>query len=201
MTIKRGAPWGRPAPATDVTNPHVVVTTDAGVAAAVTSGDAPAVVVRGGDLWRAVGSPEGPVSRELPIDVLRITADGVDVTAVAHIVAWRTGRLGPWRGPVVGAFNVDHVGPFDVAPEAHPNDGRFDVVEVASGMSWRARWQARRRLPSGTHVPHPDISTRRVRHAEFSFEQPMAVRIDGVAVGPLTSCSVTIDPDAAVVLV
>lgn len=199
MTIERGAPWGRPAPVTVGDDEPVVITTDAGIAAA-TAGDDP-VVVRGGDLWRAVGSPAGPVTQELPIDILRVTANGGEFIAVAHVVAWPTGRLGPWRGPVVGVFNVDHFGPYDVAPEAHPNDGRFDEVHVASAMSLRARWQARRRLPSGTHVPHPDISTRRSRHAEFVFDRPMALRVDGVAVGVSTSFTVDIAPDAAVVLV
>lgn len=198
MTIERGAPWGRPAPVTVGADEPVVITTDAGVAAA--TGDDP-VVVRGGDLWRAVGSPAGPVTLELPIDILRVTADGGEFIAVAHVVAWSTGRRGPWRGPVVGVFNVDHFGPYDVAPAAHPNDGRFDVVHVAAAMSWRARWQARRRLPSGAHVPHPDISTRRSRHAEFAFDRSMALRIDGVEVGVLTSFAVDIVPDAAVVLV
>ena len=49
----------------------------------------------------------------------------------------------------------------DVAPRAHPNDGRFDVVEVSAAMPARARLQAWRRLATGTHVPHPDITTRR----------------------------------------
>ena len=32
-------------------------------------------------------------------------------------------------------MNVDRLGHWDVAPRAHPNDGRVDVVEVDAAMS------------------------------------------------------------------
>ena len=60
--------------------------------------------------------------------MLRVDADGRRLTAVAHVVA-RGG--GPWwRGPIVAVMNADRLGRWDVAPRAHPNDGRLDVVEV-----------------------------------------------------------------------
>ena len=84
-----------------------------------------------------------------------------------------TGRGG--AGPIVAVMNVDRLGRWDVAPRAHPNDGALDVVEVDAAMGVRARWQARRRLPTGTHVPHPAIRTRRGRpSAAWTFDRPLA---------------------------
>ena len=53
-------------------------------------------------------------------------------------------------------------------------------------MTLRARWQARRRLPTGTHVPHPAIRTRRLREASWPFDPPLRLWVDGVAHGSVT---------------
>ncbi|MAT03984.1 MAG: hypothetical protein CL424_02950 [Acidimicrobiaceae bacterium] len=88
-----------------------------------------------------------------------------------------------WRGRVVACMNVDHLGDWNVAPRAHPNDGRLDIVECSPTMPLRARWAARRRLVAGTHVPHPDIEVGRVRERSWTFARPHRVWIDGVDVG------------------
>ena len=88
-----------------------------------------------------------------------------------------------------------------MAPRAHPNDGVLDVIEVAATMPTRERWKARRRLPTGTHVPHPDITTRRVRHAAFAFERPLGLWVDGVARGTVRSLVVAVEPDAVEIYV
>jgi diacylglycerol kinase family enzyme len=137
----------------------------------------------------------------LPIDVIDVTADGRRLTAVAHVVARRRGRAGWWRGPIIAVMNVDHRGPWDVAPRAHPNDGWLDVVEVDEAMPWRSRWQAWRRLPMGTHLPHPDIGTRRTRAETFTFAEPRGLWVDGVERGTVRMLAVALRPDAAVVYV
>jgi diacylglycerol kinase family enzyme len=86
-----------------------------------------------------------------------------------------------------------------VAPRAHPNDGRFDVVEIAAGMRLRERWEARRRLPTGTHVPHPSISVRTATSWGWSDPAGAHVWVDGVDIGQRTAVDVTIRPDAAAV--
>lgn len=198
MTIRRADDWGREV---ELPAEALTITTDAQLAAALSASPAPPVLVRGGDLHRAVGSPvgTGPVVRELPIDVLRVAADGVEGHAVAHVVARRGGALGWWRGPIVAVMNVDHVDDLDVAPRAHPNDGRLDVVEVAAAMPLRARWQARHRLRTGTHVPHPDIATRQVPAASFTFDRPLQLWADGVPIGQVRNLTVRVDPDASIV--
>lgn len=199
MTVRRGTEWGDLVAAPDGA---AEVTSDGELAAAI-GGGGPPVVVRGGDLHRALGAPPASEqARRVPIDVLHVVADGADeILAVAHVVVRLRGQLGWWRGPIVAAMNVDHLGAWDVAPRAHPNDGWLDVVEVSPAMSVRARWQARRRLATGTHVPHPDITVRRARSVSFEFVEPLGLWVDRVPRGTVRSLAVTIEPDAAVVYV
>ena len=199
MTIKRGDDWG-----TAVARPAdgVVATTDADVARLVTSGDARPVVVAGGDLHHTVGAPPpGDTALRLPLDLLHVDAGGTTYTAVAHVVLRRPGPVGWWRGPLVAAMNAEFVGAWDVAPRAHPNDGRFDAVVVDEAMSVRERWQARGRLPTGAHVPHPAISVTRQTEAGFTFDRPLAVFVDGVRRADATAVTIRIEPDAATVYV
>lgn len=194
MTIRPGEPWGVPA---DGTAAVATAGSDAELAA-LAVGPGP-FAVRAGDLHRAVGSPQAAsASQIVPVDALAVTCDdGPERLAVAHLVA----RNGWWRGELLAVCNADFVGAWNVAPRAHPNDGRADVVAVAATMGVRARWQAWRRLPSGTHLPHPAISTRSVRTATFEFRSPMRVWLDGVPAGRATTLTVTVRPDAFTLLI
>ena len=174
--------------------------TDAELAALVGAGSPGPVELVGGDLWRTLGgSTTAPTVQLLPVDVLAVELDGVATTAVAHVVVKRPGRRGWWSGPIVGVLNVGTVGAWDVAPRAHPNDGRLDLVEVAATMPVRARLQARRRLATGTHVPHPAITTRQRTDVDLAFDEPLEVRVDGSTVGRARHVRVTVAPDACTV--
>jgi hypothetical protein len=200
VTVKAGEEWGRQV--TTAVADAVVVEGDAALAAAIPGiVGTRAVVARGGDLHRSLGAPTGAATRRLPIDAIAVAADEHSFVAVAHVVARRRGRLGWWRGPIVAVMNVDHVGNWDVAPRAHPNDGWLDVVAIDGAMSRRARWQVLRRLPTGTHLPHPDIATRRVREATYSFDPPLGLTVDGVDRGTVRSLRVSVEPDAAEIYV
>ncbi len=194
MTIRRGSSWGESVPAPD---DIVLVGSDSELAARLAGTDARPVQLVGGDLLATLGGPSRGTGRQrFPIDVLRVRADGRDVVAVAHVVARGRSR---WRGPLVAALNVDRIGRWDVAPRAHPGDGRFDVVEVDAAMSLRDRWQAWRRLPTGTHVPHPAIHVRTTTSISWKFDDPQRLWVDGVARGTVRSLDVVVEPDAAVV--
>lgn len=197
MTIKRGEDWGatvaRPADARTADS-------DAALAQRLAADDDRPVIVTGGDLFRTLGSPRpAPTALRLPLDVIEVEADGASYTAVAHVVLRRPGRLGWWRGPIVAAMNAEFIGPWDVAPRAHPNDGRFDAVVVDEAMGPRARWQAWRRLPSGSHVPHPAVSVTRQAEAAYSFDRAVGVYVDGVRRALTTAVTLRLQPDAAVV--
>jgi hypothetical protein len=197
VTIRKGAEWGE---ATTHPPDALELTSDAALATAIERHETRPLLVRGGDLHRSLGSPRGAAARRLPIDVIRVITDDVDRIAVAHVVARRRGPSGWWRGPIVCVMNGDHLGPWDVAPRAHLNDGRFDIVEVSPAMSLRHRWQARRRLPTGTHVPHPDISTRQAVEQSLELGEQLGVWVDSVWCGSAQSMSVAIEPDAAEIL-
>lgn len=191
MTIRPGADWGE---LVDAPAGLLDVGSDAAVAAGVDDGRP--VRVRGGDLLATVGGPApGGELRRLPVDLLRLETDAGTFRAVAHVVVRRSW----WRGPLLAVMNVDRLGRWDVAPRAHPNDGRADAVEVDASMDVRARWQAWRRLPTGTHLPHPHVHVRRFADTTWSFERPQRLWVDGVRRGTVRSLRVVVEADAAVV--
>lgn len=198
MTIDKGEPWGQPG---RLPPDGVLVRTDAEagvlVDRALREGDPPPVLgLLGGDLCRTVGG-RGSEARlrsddaiTLPIDVGTVVVDGVLHHFVAHLVLRRSW----WRGPVIAVMNAEWLGRWDVAPRSHPNDGRVDVIE--GDLSLDDRLKARSRLPSGTHLPHPAITERRVTAVEFDLPRATPVWIDGVRFPPARTLSVHVRPDA-----
>jgi hypothetical protein len=210
VTIGKGTPWGRSVePPEDL----VVVDTDAELAARLDAGrrdpSAPPVAARSGDMARTLGvaALAGRATlNELPIDLFELRVGDRDgelrtLVGCAHVLmrppAWRGGW---WRGPAVVVMNAEFIGDWDVAPRGHPNDGRVEVFEVDPDLAVRQRLAARRRVRTGTHVPHPLITTRSVRRASWTFEAPMAVVVDGVGAGTAHRVELEVVDDAATVL-
>ena len=203
MPIGRGEDWGRAAalPANGV-----IVSTDAEANAVVTEArrtgsPIPPLGLAGGDLSRSLGG-RGDVDRlrsdhatELRCDLGSALLDGRLVWFVSHLVLRRSW----WQGPVVAAMNGGHLGRWDVAPRAHPGDGRLDVIEADLG--WSDRLKAWRRLPAGLHVPHPAIRERQVTAAQFEFPRAAEAMVDGVPVGSVEQVSVRVEPDALLIFV
>ncbi len=201
MTIEKGQPWGH-----EVSRPSDlrVVPTDHRLVAALTDGSGLPCAVAGGDLHRTLGAPaigNRETLRVLAVDLVEVTlADGATHQAIAHVIArepWWRGSW--WRGQVLAVMNAEFVGVWDVAPRGHPNDGRVEVQLAAASLRLRDRWAARSRLPHGGHVPHPDISTRSVRSAAWTFESALAVFVDGRPVGRSRSLGIAVRPDAATI--
>ena len=152
----------------------------------------------GGDLCRTLGG-RGDRARlatadavRVPVDLGAVLLDGRLHWFVAHLVA----RGSWWRGRIVAAMNAEYLGDWDVAPRAHPGDGRLDVVDVAASMGLRDRLRARSRLPAGAHVPHPAITIERRAAVQLEFDRPTAVWLDGERVGEARRLSVRVEPDA-----
>ena len=204
MTIRKGEEWGTIGALPD---DAVTVADDAALHTLVNTCrhdgvGIPPVVLHGGDLRRALGGAAecdrlGGRVALLPIDVVRVEADGRTAWFAAHLLA----RHGWWRSRIVAAMNAQHRGTWDVAPRSHPNDGRVDLVEVAASMTPRDRWRASRRIEQGTHVPHPSISVRQVTTATVAFEAPVRLWLDGVPWGSAASFTLTVEPDAFTVCV
>ena len=161
----------------------------------------PPIGLLGGDLCRTLGG-RGEADRlrsvdahTFPVDVGSILVDGRQHWFVAHVVARRSW----WHGRVVAVMNAQWLGPWDVAPRGHPGDGRFEVLDA--DLSVRDRLAARRRLPTGTHIPHPDIEGYQTDAGQLHFDRPLDVWLDGVNLGRATDVVFRVEPDALRVVV
>ena len=130
-----------------------------------------------------------PDAVRLPVDVGAVLIDGRLHWFVAHLVA----RKRWWRGRVYVAMNAQYIGHWDVAPRSHPNDGLLDTFDVT--MSTGDRLKARRRLPTGSHLPHPCIKERRTAHVQVDVGG-LDVWLDGEKVGQAHTLSIRVEPDA-----
>jgi diacylglycerol kinase family enzyme len=127
---------------------------------------------------------------QLPVDLGAVLIDGRLHWFVAHLVARRS-----WlRGRAVVVMNAQFIGAWDVAPKSHPDDGRLDVLD--GDLPLGQRLLARRRLRSGTHVPHPLIEQRRVSALQIDLDRPTPIYLDGEHVGDGRSLSLRVEPDA-----
>ena len=136
----------------------------------------------------------------IPIDVLEVSfvtghgeehAVAVDHVMVGNRLLWDeltvVSNTGFWRSR-------------RIAPRAHPNDGRADVITVSELMGIRQRLLAWHRTRWGTHLPHPAITIE--QHARYRWTGgPRLLTIDGVRRGSVTSVDVRVITDALVVYV
>lgn len=157
----------------------------------------------GGDLWRTLGAPPGGRARLIGGEATRVTVDvgwiRFDDHELAHaFVAHCIARTRLWS-EAVAVMNAEWLGEWDVAPKSHPGDGWLDVTEAA--LSWPERQKVRDRLPTGTHLPHPDLKTSRVREAEFEFDTPRALYVDRARFSRVTRLQVWVEPASLTVLV
>lgn len=201
--IDKGQDWGRPG---TLPADGVVVRSDAEARTVVTAarranGPIPTLGLLGGDLCRTVGGRgdearlrSGPATA-LTVDLGAVLVDGRLHWFVAHLVV----RRGWLRGPLFAAFNAEWLGDWDVAPRAHPADGKLEVIEA--DLAAGERLKARRRLPSGTHVPHSGIRTRRADAVQHDVPKGHAVWLDGERLGPAHTLSIRIEPDALRIVV
>ena len=159
----------------------------------------PPVVLTGGDLARTLGLapvrtvPSQPVAAtgaRFSIDVGAALVDGRLHWFVAHLVARRSW----WRGRLLVAANASFIGRWNAAPRSHPGDGRLDVFDADPPL--RVRLAARRRLPSGTHVPHPEITQRRASASQFDLDPALDVYLDGVRLPRARALSLRVEPGA-----
>jgi hypothetical protein len=157
----------------------------------------------GGDLQRTLGGRRDADglrradALRVPVDLGSALIDGRQFWFVAHLLARRS-----WlSGRIVAAMNAQFAGAWNVAPRSHPNDGLLDVLDVDAALSLRDRLRARRRLPTGEHVPHPQIRQRRVPAIQLDFARPTPVWLDGEQVAEATALSIRVEPDALVCVV
>ncbi len=207
VTIRRGQPYGETAA---LGADDAVAAGDdelrSLVGAAVLDGiERPTIGLVGGDLHRTLGAPRHTAvelragrGMRFPIDIGVVTFDGDPAPRVfvAHLVA---GPRRLWAGRTVIITNAAFLDGQNVGPRAHPNDGLLDVIDGSLGFSDRR--QARRRLATGTHVPHPSLAERRTAAYRVDSARALTVRLDGVPTARSTGFSVEIRPDSLWVVV
>ncbi|HEX5586711.1 MAG TPA: hypothetical protein VFZ17_05345 [Acidimicrobiia bacterium] len=216
--IRKGEPWGSPWSGP----PDLSVSgTDAALAAAVAAHPDSTIAwtpASGADFARAVslgGDAATRLGLSLPCDALAVrtgaSADGTEMLAVNAVVVGtgpdRTGRLtrnanvrvtadgrllheGAATGVLVG--NGQFLRGTDVVPRGHPGDGRVEIQVYAVPAGERSAM--RRRLPHGTHVPHPGIRQASARSTvEVDVEgQEWPLELDGVEHPAVTSIEIRV---------
>ena len=196
MTIERGKDWGRVA---SVPDDIEWADSDRAAAEIITAArranlPMPPVALTSGDLARTLGGRGGRLHEgegtHVHVDLGAVLIDGKLQWFIAHLVARRS-----WlRGRIIVAANAAFIGDWNIAPRAHPGDGRLDVLDGNPGLG--DRWKARSRMQSGTHLPHPKISVRRVEATQIELERETPVRLDGHLVGTARSLSIRLEPNA-----
>ncbi len=202
--ISKGQDWGRRA----IVPADVVVCADDAAAAAVVIAargrpqDMPPVLLTGGDLHRTLGGGTRPTigvgdeATRVSCDVGEVLLDGKLRWFVAHLVIG-----GPWwarRTTVVA--NAAFRRSANVAPRAHPGDGKLDMIEAR--LVLRQRLLSLPRLRSGTHIPHPDINTSRWENHQLDLgPRGDRVSLDGVRMGRVHRVVVRVEPSALVVYI
>ncbi len=202
--ISKGQDWGR----RSIVPADVVICADDAAAAAVVAvargrpEDTAPVLLTGGDLHRTLGGRTGTTSRvgdeatQVRCDVGEVLLDGTLHWFVAHLVIG-----GPWWArPTTVVANAAFWRSANVAPRAHPGDGKLDVIQARLPM--RQRLLSLRRLRSGLHVPHPDIAVSRWENGQLDLgARGNRVTLDGRPVGRVRQVVVRVEPSALVVYV
>lgn len=197
--MRRGETWGSPATGPpDVVvaggDPHIarVVSDHPGARVALAEPSA-------SDIASAVGltSAASPGETELALDAIDLGDGTVAVNVV--VLGVPPDRLRRWHRRRALTVSVDDRPVFagrastvvvatgqylrgaDVVPRGHPGDGRIEVQVYALDPGQRAGM--RRRLPGGTHVPHPAIVQVAGRRVDVAALRPWALEVDGCRAG------------------
>ena len=196
MTISKGSAYGEPG--AELPEDGVRCATDAdarrAVEAARRDGRAsPVLGLAGGDLARTLGGT-GALNVGYPVDLGQVLVDG----RLHHFVASCVVRSRGWRR-TVAVGNAQWLGSWNLWPRGHPNDGRLDLLDARLPVG--DLWKVRRRLPSGSHLPHPAIQSRRIKAETVELDRPLHVWLDGEPAGEGRTFAFRCIPDALRVVV
>lgn len=203
MTIKNGEPWGQFGPLPEA---GVAIESDGELRSIVmkcmrTDTPLPVFGLLNGDLWRAVGAPLGGLDRLRSEKAQTVTIDLVEVR-MDEQTSWFCSHMfirhRLWFGKTVAVMNSEWLGSWRVAPRAHPNDGKVDIVEGALPLGQRLI--ARQRMPTGDHIPHPKIKVSQKSAWSTTTDHLNSVYLDGKKVGKFKAIKVQVLPDALTVV-
>jgi hypothetical protein len=210
MTIGKGTNWGFPG---GLSSESPSFASDADLAGYLEAGLAgnyldkvvaqlamPPIALTGGALWQTIGGP-GAVgrygtseARHYPCDLAIAVADGTQKVFVASLVA-----RNQWWTKAAVVMNAQTMGRYRFGHKAHPGDALLDVYEARLSFADVPKVAKRARL--GSHLPHPGIRERRTPKASFTFDRPRQLWLDERRVGSVRHLTVTVVPDAFIVVV
>ena len=196
MTISKGSSYGEPGASLPEDGVRCASDGDArrAVEAARREGRPfPVLGLAGGDLARTLGGI-GSLDVAFPVDLGQVLVDGRLHLFVASCVV----RTRSWRR-TLAVGNAQWLGEWNLWPRGHPNDGRLDLLDVR--LPAGELWKVRRRLPTGSHLPHPGIETRRIKAETVELDRPLAAWLDGEPVGQARTFAFRCVPDALRVVV
>jgi hypothetical protein len=136
----------------------------------------------------------------IPIDVLDVEYETRSEAKSRVVIDSLVIGSGYLQGSLTVVTNTGYWLGRRIAPRAHPNDGRLDVLTVAPNMSRRHRLMALRRARWGLHVPHPSLSVVQSDGYDWSG-RPTKVKFDGHTESKVTSLRVRVRTDAIVIYV
>lgn len=204
MTIRRGEQWGEPCSA-PMGLPEFATERDLGFHVRG-NGIIPEAILKSGTLIQALGIAVSTPERErikVLIDLIKVAYtdldghDRDDIAVGSVLIGKRS-----WLGDLCIVSNCGYLGTRELLSKAHPNDGVMDVLTVSSLMPFMQRLQAWRRIPTSSHLPHPDISTKQIERFSWPLEgneSPLKrtrLVIDGEALGLVKSVRMQVIPDA-----
>lgn len=199
MTIEKGKEWGEEVL---IQQPPPVIDTDAGLARVAKHS---IVSLSRGNVFDALGHPRpvvaGETRQRVSIDALICNIEiqnspPTRVLAASDIVIGKYVEVFHQQSEHLVITNAGMMRGRNFAPRSHPNDGKFDVVMFAREMSVRQRLQARSRLKTGTHLPHPYIKVSQATQFQYErLSRNQTLRIDGIAIPDWVSISIAIEPD------
>ncbi|MFM8954990.1 MAG: hypothetical protein ACKOH9_04280 [Actinomycetota bacterium] len=129
-------------------------------------------------------------------DLIEVQAQVGDLRITRFLVGQAVLGNGFFRGRTVGVFNVSFHAGRDWAPRAHPNDGKMDVVEFAKDMKFAQRFAAYRKLKTGSHLPHPDVSYHQSTAYEYDDLRATRLTVDSLDLGAVKTCTFQVIVDA-----
>ena len=204
MTIRKGEQWGEPCSA-PIGLPEFATERDLGFHVRG-NGIIPEAILKSGTLIQALGIVAPTTDRgriKVLIDLIKVAytdLDGRDRDDIA-VGSVLIGRRS-WLGDVCIVSNCGYLRTRELLSKAHPNDGVMDVLVVSSLMPFMQRLQAWRRVPTSSHLPHPDISTKQTERFSWPIVGDEArskgarLVIDGESLGLVKSVRMQVIPDA-----
>lgn len=156
-----------------------------------------------GELAHALGAGSALISAGQQCVILSIDQILIKATSTSgeifHFNAISDLTFGSyWHGEFHVITSTGWTGGREVCPRAHPGDGVLDYLRVETAMSLRQRLKARRKMRSGTHLPHPSLRVSRL--TSLTLEGPLLLIVDGVARGKYAQIDCSIEASSAQVV-